>query len=167
MSLMVVLLGIGAASYAAGYEARVLRRAASYIESMGSRGHAMSVLHQKPFWLEVSAGRVALVGADTSRQPANEEEFMPTWEELGREAERSHVTVYDEYVSDVEVAIRRWGAAENAWIVPEEKEVVTWQFQSTGLCEPLSIRFAYEGNWIILTMHPLTARSVEEESHIE
>ena len=49
---------------------------------------------------------------------------------------------------------------------PEEGESVVWQFQSTGLCEPISIRVAKAESYIIMHMNPLTARVDEEESVI-
>jgi hypothetical protein len=133
---------------------------------MASRGHAMSVLHQKPFWLQVQQGKVTLMGAET-RAPAAAEEFGRSQGNFGEEEQSAHVTVYDEYATEVEISIRRWGAKEDNWSVPEEDQILTWQFQPTGLCEPLAIRFAHKKNWVILHMHPLTARAVDEESNIE
>ena len=65
------------------------------------------------------------------------------------------------------MALRRWGTQEDAWIRPEEGESVIWQFQSTGLCEPVSIRVAGEDGFIVMHMNPLTARVDEDESLIE
>lgn len=164
MSLLVLLLGIGAVSYAGGMDERALRQAAAQVEAMSSRGHAMSVLHQKPFWLEIREGKLILAGAETRRaRPEAEEEFGSGAEEEGN----ANVVTYDEFSTPVEVAVRRWGTGEEDWIVPKEKEFVNWQFQATGLCEPLSIRLSYEGNWIILHMNPLTARAEDEESYIQ
>ena len=75
--------------------------------------------------------------------------------------------VYDEFDLDTEVSLRRWGVEEALWVRPVEEEFVTWQFQRSGLCEPVSLKIEHEGNWIIMHMHPLTARVDEEEMHIE
>lgn len=168
MSLLVLLLGLGAVSYASSHDERVLREATAYIESMASRGHAMSVLHQKPFWLQFEQGTVRLVGADTRPEAQEEEGPFASWRSFEeKQEERQSVVVYDQYSTDVEVSIRRWGANENVWNVPDEENSLIWQFQATGLCEPLSLRFSHKDNWIVLYMHPLTARAVDEEMHIQ
>jgi hypothetical protein len=50
---------------------------------------------------------------------------------------------------------------------PNEDQALTWQFQSTGLCEPVGIRLEVEDSWVIMRMHPLTARVEEEEMMIK
>ena len=65
------------------------------------------------------------------------------------------------------VSIRRWGTREDAWLRPVEEEFAIWQFQSTGLCEPVSIKLETEKSWMILHMNPLTARVDEEEMEIQ
>ena len=165
MSLLILLMGLGAISYASGHDERVLREATSSVEAMASRGHAMSVLHQKPFWVEIEAGRVRLVGADTYA-PAGEDSEASEWSLFGEE-EKSNVTVYEDFATDVQISIRRWGTPDEAWIYPEDGAVLTWHFQSTGLCEPLAIKFENDDDWVVLHMHPLTARAVDEDSHIQ
>ena len=56
---------------------------------------------------------------------------------------------------------------EDAWIEPDEDTSVTWQFQGTGLCEPVGIRLVSGESWIEMHMHPLTARVESEEMMIK
>ncbi len=164
--LIGVLVGIGAVSYASGEDERVLRKAASQIEAMSSRGHAMSVLHQKPFWLRFEENRLFLAGADVQKKLEHDEFNRPEEWRLEEEEETREV-IYEEFAPGAEISVRRWGAGANDWVRPREDEFLVWQFQSSGLCEPLSIRIVKERNWIVLHMHPLTARVEEEEMYIE
>jgi len=131
---------------------------------LSSRGHAMAVLYQKPFWLRIEETKVLLIGADTEAPPPVDDGFT-SWEEM--EERETMEVVYDEFDLDTEVSLRRWGVEEALWVRPVEEEFVTWQFQRSGLCEPVSLKIEHEGNWIIMHMHPLTARVDEEEMHIE
>ncbi len=163
--LIGVLVGIGAISYASGEEERQLRKTASQIEAMSSRGHAMSVLHQKPFWLRIEENKLQLLGADVQKK-IEVDEFNRPLEWSLEEEQETHEVIYEEFSTEVEISVRRWGTREDEWVQPRKNEFLTWQFQSTGLCEPLSIRIVKDDNWIIMHMHPLTARVEEEEMHI-
>ena len=168
LSLIALLVGIGAISYASGGDERVMRQTAAQLESMSSRGHAMAVLHQKPFWLRLEEGKVLLVGADLdeSHGMGVEEEDRHDFRNQ-REPQESREVVYDEYPLRTTLSLRRWGDASERWLRPEKSEFLTWQFQSTGLCEPVSLKIELGDNWIIMHMHPLTARVDEEEMYIE
>lgn len=166
MALMTMVFAIGMIFYFNADDKNVLRKGAIAIESMSSRGHAMAVLHQKPFWLRFENGKVVLVGADVRSAPIEDPDAPPAWLSEGV-AEPLHETVYETYDGDAIISIRRWGARETDWIHPEEEEFVIWQFQSTGLCEPVSIKLETEKSWMILYMNPLTARVDEEEMEIQ
>ena len=133
---------------------------------MSSRGHAMSVLHQKPFWIRIERDKVVLAGADV-RQQEPEDQIGVSGLTEDEEFSESNEEVYDTLeAGEAVIALRRWGTQEDAWIEPEEGESIVWQFQSTGLCEPVSIRVAREDSYIIMHMNPLTARVDEEEAVI-
>ena len=83
------------------------------------------------------------------------------------EFSESNEEVYDTMeAGEAIIGLRRWGTQDDAWVEPEEGESIIWQFQSTGLCEPVSIRVARAGSYIIMHMNPLTARVDEEEAVI-
>ncbi|NNC89832.1 MAG: hypothetical protein HKN82_15350 [Akkermansiaceae bacterium] len=165
LSLVVLIVSIGAISYSSGRDERSLREAAVRIEAMSSRGHAMSILHQKPFWLSLGEEGIALVGADVRPKPEDEESDIDRWEE----EEVTTEVIYEEFVPDEEivVALRRWGAREQDWLIPENNEFINWQFQNTGLCEPVAIRLERGESYITMYMHPLTARVEEEDMVIK
>lgn len=165
LSLAGLVAGIGVVRYEDSYEERTLRKASSKIEAMASRGHAMSILHQKPFWLRFEEGKVVLAGADISTPKADEEAEQFRWEE--QETPETREVVYDEYATDAALSLHRWGTADDEWTDAIEEVSVTWQFQSTGLCEPVGIRLEIEDSWLVMHMHPLTARVDEEDMMIK
>ena len=164
MSLMILIIGIGLVFYFNAGDQKILRRGATSIEAMASRGHAMAVLHQKPFWLRFEDNKVVLVAADVRRAPL-EEEVTPPW--LDGPEEETNEVIYDTYEGDAVVSLRRWGMQDDDWIRPEGEERVIWKFQSTGLCEPVTIRLETEKSWLVLYMNPLTARVEDEEMEIQ
>ena len=168
LAMMVILLviGVGVSFQIGSGTDEILRKASIRIEAMSSRGHAMSVLHQKPFWIRVEHDKVILAGADVrSRGPEDPTVVAGLTED--EDFSESNEEIYDTLDSgETVVALRRWGTQDDAWIEPEEGESIIWQFQSTGLCEPVSIRVATEDSYIIMHMNPLTARIDEEQSVI-
>ena len=167
VSLILMVIGLGLVYRFNSQEKELLRKASIKIEAMASRGHAMAVLHQKPFWLRIEHDKVVLAGADVRSQDLVNLDAPAGLTEDGEFSE-SNEEIYDTLESGAAaMALRRWGTQEDAWIRPEEGESVIWQFQSTGLCEPVSIRVAGEDGFIVMHMNPLTARVDEEESLIE
>lgn len=168
MALMLIVIGIGLAyNYDAG-DKEILRKAAVTVERMASQGHAMAVLHQKPIWIRFEENKVILAGADVTSQPVRDPNAPPEFLDEGELALETHEKIYDTFESgEAIVSIRRWGTSEDSWVRPEKNESFVWQFQSTGLCEPISIRIATKDSWMILHMNPLTARVDEEEMEIK
>lgn len=166
MSLIVLLMGLGVVKYANGADERRIREAVSRIEAMSSRGHAMAILHQKPFWLRLEEGKVILAGADLDEGARDDDGYKPdlVWDE-DEENQNSEI-IYDTFDTDVLVSLRRWGAKEDAWTHATEKIPVVWKYQSSGLCEPVAFRLELAESWVVMSMHPLTARIEEEEMEI-
>lgn len=167
MMLMMVIIGIGLVFYFNDTDKKILRETAVSIESLASRGHAMSVLNQKPFWIRFEENQVVLAGADLESTPVEDPDAPPAWASFGEEESETNEKIYDTYPSKATISVRRWGTRENAWIPLEKDQVVVWHFQSTGLCEPISIKLETEKSWMILHMNPLTARIDEEEMAIQ
>ena len=166
MVIVLIVIGVGLAYQFTSNDKELLRKASIRIEAMSSRGHAMSVLHQKPFWIRIERDKVVLAGADVRRQEPEDQIGVSGLTE-DEEFSESNEEVYDTLeAGEAVIALRRWGTQEDAWIEPEEGESIVWQFQSTGLCEPVSIRVAREDSYIIMHMNPLTARVDEEEAVI-
>tara|TARA_B100000925_G_scaffold275058_1_gene241044 strand:- start:1330 stop:1863 length:534 start_codon:yes stop_codon:yes gene_type:complete len=166
MVIVLVVIGVGLAYQFTSNDKELLRKASIRIEAMSSRGHAMSVLHQKPFWIRIEHDKVVLAGADVRGQEP-EDQIGASGLTDDEEFSESNEEVYDTLeAGEAVIALRRWGTQDDAWIEPEEGESIVWQFQSTGLCEPVSIRVAREESYIIMHMNPLTARVDEEEAVI-
>lgn len=168
LSLVALIVGIGVIKYEDGSEERAIRRGSARIEAMASRAHAMSILHQKPFWLRFEEGRVVLAGADINMPVAHDDDDERSdakWDAL--ELPESREVVYDEYATEAQISLNRWGTAADEWQEPNEDGGLTWQFQSTGLCEPVGIRLEVEDSWVVMRMHPLTARVEDEEMMIK
>ena len=72
MVIVLVVIGVGLAYQFTSNDKELLRKASIRIEAMSSRGHAMSVLHQKPFWIRIEHDKVVLAGADVRRQGGRE-----------------------------------------------------------------------------------------------
>jgi len=166
MVIVLVVIGVGLAYQFTSNDKELLRKASIRIEAMSSRGHAMSVLHQKPFWIRIEHDKVVLAGADVRRQEP-EDQIGASGLTDDEEFSESNEEIYDTLeAGEAVIGLRRWGTQDDAWIEPEEGESIVWQFQSTGLCEPVSIRLAREDSYIIMHMNPLTARVDEEEAVI-
>ena len=144
MVIVLVVIGVGLAYQFTSNDKELLRKASIRIEAMSSRGHAMSVLHQKPFWIRIEHDKIVLAGADVRRQ-APEDQVGISGLTKDEEFSESNEEIYDTLeAGETAIALRRWGTQDDAWIEPEEGESIVWQFQSTGLCEPVSIRVARE-----------------------
>ncbi len=68
VSIILMVIGLGLVYRFNSQEKELLIKTSIKIEAMASRGHAMSVLHQKPFWLRIEHDKVVLAGADVRRQ---------------------------------------------------------------------------------------------------
>lgn len=174
LSLIAILVGVSVVSYKPDSPAKQMQQATVKIEALSARGHTMALLHQKPFWLRFERNRVVLEGAEVEAVDtrSDEEQFASDdpRESEEEEQEISHAVEYDEFIfsEGMEVFVRRWGAAEMAWFHQEKEEdpVIFWNYESSGLCEPISIRFEIGENWTQLEMDPLTGRVSEETSEI-
>lgn len=167
LTLIALIVGIGAIGYSNGRDERVLRKAASKVEALASRGHAMAILHQKPFWIRLEEDRLILAGADTTPEPLDDAGDEAQWEEWSYEEEQKREKIYEEFSTEALIHLRRWGANEADWQRPKKGEFIVWHFQSTGLCEPVSFKIEQAESWIVMHMHPLTARVEEEEMSIQ
>ncbi len=171
IGLIALLAGAAFVSYKPDSPSERMKKASIEIEAFGARGHTMSILHQKPFWLRFERHRVVLQGAELERVNTAEVELERDHDALPlNEEEASLIIDYDtyEFPEEVEVFVRRWGAKESEWFHQEKKEdpVIFWNFEQTGLCEPISIRFEIGKSWVEIDMDPLTARISDERSEV-
>jgi len=172
ISLIAILVGVSVVSYRPDSPAKQMKKAVVQIEALSARAHTMGVLHQKPFWLRFEQDRVVLEGAQIESISTSVPGADSFSEELTRpfDDEASRTVEYDEFrfSAGMDVLIRRWGDAHNAWFHQQKPEdpVIYWRFGSSGLCEPLSIRLEIGESWTELEMDPLTARVADESSEV-
>lgn len=174
LSLVTLLFTFVFVAYKPDSNSEKMRKATVELEALSARGHTMAMLHQKPFWLRFERNRVLLQGAELTQvdTSAPSDEFGASFEEEFEDANevQSLIVDYDtfEFPEGMEVYVRRWGAAEQAWFHQKKPEdpVIFWNFAEGGLCEPISIKMEIENSWTELEMDPLTARVAEEFSEI-
>lgn len=174
ISLVALLISFVFVSYKPDSNSEKMKKASIELEALSARGHTMAILHQKPFWLRFERNRVLLQGPELSSvdtsAPSNELNSAFFEEDIQSEEVESLVVDYDsfEFPEGLEVFVRRWGAAHQAWFRQEKKEdpVIFWNFEQSGLCEPISLRMVIEESWTELEMDPLTARVADETSEI-
>ncbi|MFD2304394.1 pilus assembly FimT family protein [Roseibacillus ishigakijimensis] len=174
LSLVALLISFVFMAYKPDSPAERMKRAVVELEALSARGHTMAVLHQKPFWLRFERNKVILQGAELTEvdTSAPSEEFGASYEEeLAAATEVQELTVdYDsfEFPAGMEVFVRRWGAPFQAWFHQEKPEdpAIFWNFEQSGLCEPISLRLEIGESWTELEMDPLTARVADESSEI-
>ena len=117
VSIILMVIGLGLVYRFNSQEKELLRKTSIKIEAMASRGHAMSVLHQKPFWLRIEHDKVVLAGADVRSQDLVNVDTPAGLTEDGEFSE-SNEEIYDTLESGgAAVALRRWGTQEDAWDV--------------------------------------------------
>ena len=110
LAMMVILLviGVGVSFQIRSDTDEILRKASIRIEAMSSRGHAMSVLHQKPFWIRVEHDKVILAGADV-RSTGPEDPTVVAGLTEDEDFSESNEEIYDTLDSgETVVALRRW-----------------------------------------------------------
>ena len=173
LGLITLLISFVVVAYKPDSNSEKMTRATVSLEALSARGHTMALLHQKPFWLRFERNRVLLQGPQLTQvdtTAANDEFGNFVEEDEGFNAETTPIVDYDsfEFPEGMDVFVRRWGAAQQAWFHQEKAEdpVIFWSFEEGGLCEPVSLRLEIETSWTELEMDPLTARIADETSEI-
>ena len=174
IGLIALMVTVAFVSYKPDSAGLAMQKASVELESLAARGHTMAVLHQKPFWLRFDGRKVILEGAELEQVEVPLEGFYDEEENLEFQRVRiedvKRTVEYETYEPEerLKIFVRRWGAQELDWFRKEKEEQadIYWEFESTGLCEPISIRFEIEDSWMELGMDPLTGRIQEELSEI-
>lgn len=174
LSLVALMVSFVFMQYKPDSPSERMKKASVSLEALSARGHTMAILHQKPFWLRFERNQVILQGAELTSVDTSgpSEELGASFAEENAEANQvqSLIVDYDSYTfpEGLEVFVRRWGAAQQAWFHQEKPEdpVIFWNFEQSGLCEPISLRLEIDKSWTELEMDPLTARVADEFSEI-
>lgn len=153
LALFIVLLVVGIALPFAGGLNReaALRQPADALKTLAVTARRLAVTNQKTYELVLDRDRYLLrvlpVGS------GNEEE---------KEQERA-VLREDEILKSYEISreiaygVKRWDQNEFA-----KKTESHWRFLATGICEPITVRFARGNDWLLFSFNPLTANAEDE-----
>jgi len=147
-----LISGLGIAFYNNKIDDKNLRTAAVRFESLSTSGHSKAFFQQKAYRLNfISENEIALEAVGESES-----------------SETSFQKIDSLVLDNITISVRRWGAKEENWLSPKKQNSpIMLSFTRTGLCEPISVRFTENENWMILHLDPLTAQVRETESHIE
>lgn len=132
MSIMIVIMGIGFASFAMMDDDDPFEKTAQKLVQMSKYAHQSAVLQH----------RRMIIGFD-------EEGFGVLGESAGDHARQA-------LPQDMKVFILRYGAKN--W---EKAEGHLWPFGEQGICEPVKIRLETPTDFRELAFHPLTGALVE------
>lgn len=144
-----------------------LRRVSSDIEVFAKQARTISMLQQKPYAVQFVTGKVLLLPlAEITGIPETTAPSRSPDDSAGSDdesASRTNAPIHKEITlkEGMVLSVRRWASEE--FVEPEEKHSQVWRFDPNGLCEPLTLRLAYDGSTMENDFHPLTA-SIRESS---
>jgi len=162
MLIVLAIIGLVFAGTFAGLSSlnsqKVLTQPYEDIRSMAKTAWQRAMTEQRAWQIRFYPDRFVL----EPRQAVNEDDrklFQTADQSMQRGSGVETVTVPPEVVMEV----RRWGQSQ--WFRPQASPPITWIFEHSGLCEPLSVRFTSEESGTLgAQFDPLTA-SVTEEIH--
>lgn len=167
ISISAVILGgaVGLMVFSSG--GRDLKDASGEVELLAKRARTAAILFQTPYAVELRNGVIRLMPlAEAGRKEADRRTVGG--HKIGGETE-APVSDGDryEYVfpENVSVFIRRWNS--NEWLPSGGDSIHIWRFDPNGLCEPLSMRYVRDTNWLEDTFNPLTGAIRETEYEIK
>lgn len=166
ISISAVILGgaVGLMVFSSG--GRDLKDASGEVELLAKRARTAAILFQTPYAVELRSGVIRLMPlAEAGRQESKRR--TAGGHKIGGETEApaSDGDRY-EYIfpENVSVFIRRWNS--NDWLPSGGDSIHIWRFDPNGLCEPLSMRYVRDNNWLEDTFNPLTGAIRETEYEI-
>jgi len=142
-----------------------LRRVSTEIEVFAKQARTISLLQQKPYAVQFVPGKVLLLPlAEITGIIETSATGSPS-EEPDEASSQANAPIHKEITlkEGMALSVRRWASEE--FVEPEEKKSQVWRFDPNGLCEPLTLRLAYDGSTMENDFHPLTAAI--RESYME
>lgn len=137
---------------------RALRETADALEKFARTGRAAALYDRAYSVLEIGEGGFTLrIEEQPDPEAAAAEDVFFT--ERAGEAPPGTESYTHEIPEGAEIRVKAW--TESRWQKPDG---FLWEFQRSGLCEPLQFRVAMGESWIELGFSPLTAE-VREESY--
>ena len=134
-----------------------LRRVSSEIEVLAKQARTISLLQQKPYAIQFVPGKVLLLPLAEITGVLETATGSPSSEQGDESASQANAPIHKEIAlkEGMVLSVRRWASEE--FMEPEEKHPQVWRFDPNGLCEPVTLRLAYDGSTMENDFHPLTA----------
>jgi prepilin-type N-terminal cleavage/methylation domain-containing protein len=158
LAIAAIVMGCAVGLMIFSSDERTLRNTSGEVELMAKRARTIAILHQTPYSLEFSEGKVRLLPlAQAGQDFANRRT-------LGRD--RPEATPEDRQIQlhgGMKLFVRRWNS--DKWLPTDKKAFQVWRFDPDGLSEPVSVRLTLGESWSEDVYHPLSASI--RESHLE
>lgn len=111
--------------------------------------------------LALTARRAAVTDRKTYELILDEERYvlrvLPIGEDDPEQVHEDQILQRYELPRDVKYAVKRWDEKEFG-----SRQDSQWRFLPTGICEPITVRFAQGEDWLQFSFNPLTAASEDE-----
>ncbi len=160
ISLCLIVLMIGmAVSFTPGVLSEMrLREPARQLKLFAKTARRLALIEKKAYEIKFTEKGFSIspFSPKDGQQQADKSEDAES-----EEVEESEDSNY-ELSSRVTCQVQPWG--EEDWQDPQDQH---WIFQTSGLCQPFSVRFNENDSWIELSFSPLTAAADDERSHFE
>ncbi|MEM0896797.1 MAG: prepilin-type N-terminal cleavage/methylation domain-containing protein [Verrucomicrobiota bacterium] len=171
IALIAMIIGLGAMSFNSLNAERRLLEPGQKLRKYARDGLRLAMATQRAYAIELRDTYFVL------REANVREEDIEDWEERMRIEARK--TALDELYQQEEIAapleriIERYNLPPGTrvqfkrWIDDyyndiEPEQAAEWQFDPSGICEPVSIRFMQDEGFVEMTFNPLTAKLQEE-----
>lgn len=159
---MLLVLAIISLVFAGGYagistlnDQQALQEPFENLRSMAKTAWQRSLTEQRAWQIRFYPDKYVL----EPKQAAHEDDrrmFM----EADKKAQRGSGVETVVVPPQIMMEIRKWGQPQ--WFRPQKDMEVTWIFEHSGLCEPISVRFTSDHGTVGAQFDPLTA-SIKEE----
>lgn len=140
MVVLMLLLTMTLPSFLSFMDHEELRDASRTLRIYAKTAQRQAIYTKKQHEVELGKNRIAVFSVEDSEKPILEYE----WDE------------------DIRAELRFW--LEKKWYRFKGQR---WTFDSTGLCQPISVSFRKDSSYVELTFDPLTANVAEENFYFE
>jgi prepilin-type N-terminal cleavage/methylation domain-containing protein len=163
--LAIIGLAIGSAvgAFVLSSSERKLKNITADIELMAKKARMAAIVQQTPYAVTLAEKSIRM--GPLAEADFTEKDLEKHLEE--REDKRNKITDKTENkakfspireemnIQNYEVGMKHWGGIK--WLPVDDKNQQVWRFDTNGICEPVGIRLAYDGGWVEVEFHPLSA----------
>jgi hypothetical protein len=168
--LIMLILTVAIFSIGATSKERRLAHPSMELKSFAKKAMKSSVAEQRSYSIYFYPN--AFVLEETYPVLVEEDERQDMGASLFEEEEDEEISIENMVISlrhdmaeDVLLEVRHWNGKD--WILSDPELPEEWVFTPSGLCEPLSVRFSIEGDYVEIDFNPLTGGVEEERMYIQ